>query len=114
MGTAANVATVHGVATHIVMSVWRHYNTIVGSVGDASKLQNIRTTARSHMTMMRNPRKRKSEKEIRVKEQNIMTRNLWCRKSVEAMQVSNNERELTSRTLANVGGRALVVALIIR
>ena len=74
--TAANVATVHGVATHIVMSVWRHYNTIVGSVGDASKLQNIRTTARSHMTMMRNPRKRKSEKEIRVKEQNIMTRNL--------------------------------------
>ena len=114
MGTAANVATVHGVATHNVMSVWRHYNTIVGSVGDASQLQNIRTTARSHMTMMRNPRKRKSEKEIRVKEQNIMTRNPWYRKSVKAMQVSNNERELTSRTLANGGGRALVVALIIR
>ena len=81
VGTAANVATVHGVATHIVMSVWLHYNTIVGSVGDASKLQNIRTTARSHMTMMRNPMKRTSEKEgtrekeRRMKEQNIRARN---------------------------------------
>ena len=75
MGTSANVATVHVVATHIVMSVWRHYNSIIGSVGDASKLQNRRTTAKSHMTMMRNPRKRKSEKERRVKEQNIMARN---------------------------------------
>ena len=61
-GTSANVATVHGVATHNVMSVWRHYNTIVGSVGDAGKLQDIRITARSQVTMMRNPRKKKAKK----------------------------------------------------
>ena len=81
VGTSANVATVHVVATHIVMSVWRHYNSIVGSAGDASKLQKSRTTAKRHMTMMRNPMKRTSEKERirekakRSKEQNIRARN---------------------------------------
>ena len=63
MGTAANVATVHGVATHIVMSVWLHYNTIVGSVGDAGRFTEIRRTKRIQNTLilMKNPRGRQSE-----------------------------------------------------
>ena len=75
MGTAVNVATVHGVATHIVMFVWLHYNTIVGSVGNAGRMQEIRTTTRSQNTMMQNPRESQSEKDIRMRKQNIIKRN---------------------------------------
>ena len=63
MGTAVNVANVPGVATHIVMFVWLYYNTIVGSVGNAGRMQEIRTTTRSQNTMMKNPIERQSEKD---------------------------------------------------
>ena len=74
MGTAVNVANVHGVATHIVMFAWLYYNTIVGSVGNAGRMQEIRTTTRSQNTMMQNPRERQSEKDIRMRKQNIIKR----------------------------------------
>ena len=75
MGTAVNVANVPGVATHIVMFVWLYYNTIVGSVGNAGRMQEITTTTRSQNTMMQNPRERQSEKDIRMRKQNIIKRN---------------------------------------